>query len=90
MAVSAKDRTKAQRERDAQHLIDVGAKEIKLTAFRSTLEDIEFLKQAGDFEQLEEVLTLLVKNAAEIIKRDMSQLPILLKVPSHGKGTKNV
>jgi hypothetical protein len=85
MAVSAKDRKKSQREREAQHLIDVGAKDIKFTAFRSTLEDIEFLKQAGGFELTNEVLTLLIKNTTEIIKRDMSQIDVLLKVPCHKK-----
>jgi len=84
MAKSAALRKKEQREREAQHLIDVGASEIKLTIYRSTQEDLAYLQEAGDFEQAEEVITLLIKNTAQILKRDMSQINELLKIPLHG------
>jgi hypothetical protein len=83
MAKSAALRKKEQREREAQHLIDVGASEIKLTIYRSTQEDLAYLQEAGEFEQAEEVITLLIKNTAQILKRDMSQISELLKVPRH-------
>jgi len=84
MAKSAALRKKEQRAREAQHLIDVGASEIKLTIYRSTQEDLAYLQEAGDFEQAEEVITLLIKNTAQILKRDMSQINELLKIPLHG------
>ena len=73
----------AQREREAKHLIDVGAKEHRIMFYRTTLEQLEFLKVAGDFEQIDEVITLLIHNSSQIIKRDMSQVNKLLKVPCH-------
>ena len=83
MAKTAAKRKQEQRQRDAQHLIDVGAKEHQIMFFRKSLEDLEFLKTAGGFEQIDEVITLLILNATQIIKRDRSQLDELLKVPCH-------
>ena len=48
MAKSDAQRKREQRERDAQHLIDVGAKEHKVMFYRATLEHLEFLKVATD------------------------------------------
>ncbi|MCJ8337609.1 MAG: hypothetical protein MJK10_03980 [Pseudomonadales bacterium] len=90
MAKDAAQRKREQREREAQHLLDVGAEDYKCTFFRQTLEDLGFLKTAGDFEQVDEVITLLIKNATQIIKRDMSQVDVLLKVPCHKKESGNV
>jgi hypothetical protein len=83
MAKTAAQRKQTERERKAQHLINVGAKNYTMKLYRATQEELEFLKQAGDFGQSEEVIALLIKNAAEIIKRDMSQTGALLRVPSH-------
>ncbi len=83
MAKSDAQRKRDQRERDTQHLIDVGAKEHKIMFYRATLEHFEFLKVAGDFEQIDEVITLLIHNASQAIKRDISQINELLKVPCH-------
>jgi len=83
VADSPATRKRKERARKAQHLIDVDAKVLKLVIFRSTQEDLAYLQEAGDFEQPEEVITLLIKNAAQILKRDMSQIDNLLKVPRH-------
>lgn len=83
MAKSAKQRKREERERKAQHLINVGAKNYTMQLYRATQEELEFLKQVGDFDQSDEVIALLIKNAAEIIKRDISQINVLLKIPCH-------
>jgi len=83
MAKTSAQRKREERERKAQHLINVGAKSYAIQLYRATQEELEYLKQAGGFDQDEEVIALLIKNAAEIIKRDMSQINVLLKVPSH-------
>ena len=57
--------------------------------YRATLEHLEFLKGAGDFEQIDEVITLLIHNASQSIKRDMSQVNELLKVPCHSRELSN-
>jgi len=87
MAKTAAQRKQTERQRKAQHLINVGAKSYTMQLYRATQEELEFLKQTGDFDQSEEVIGLLIKNAAEIIKRDMSQINVLLKVPCHKSHT---
>jgi len=79
-------RKRKERARKAQHLLDVDAKVLKLVIFRSTQKELAYLQEAGEFEQAEEVITLLIKNAAQILKRDMSQIKELLKVPCHKEG----
>lgn len=52
MAKSDAQRKREQREREAQHLIDVGAKEHRIMFFRTTLEQLEFLKVAATLSRL--------------------------------------
>ena len=83
MAKTAAQRKRDERERKAQHLSNVGAKSYAIQLYRATQEELECLKITGGFNQDEEIIALLIKNAAEIIKRDMSQINVLLKVPNH-------
>ena len=81
MADSPAERKRKQRIREAQHQLECGATEKTMTFYNGTLADLEYLKNVGGFTQNEEVITYLIHNAVNILKRDMSQLDNWLDVP---------
>lgn len=80
MAKTAAQRKADQRRREAEHLKAVGASNLSMTVFRGTSEDIQFLTKIGGFEQVAEMLTVLIHNARIEIERDTSQKDVLLNV----------
>lgn len=78
MAKTAAERQADKRRRDARHLEEVGAEALNMTIYKGTRAALDSLKLAGNFEQDEEVITLLLHNAEEMLKRDKSQLTNLL------------
>ena len=78
MAKTAAERQADKRRRDAKHLEEVGAEALNMTIYKGTRAALDSLKLAGNFEQDEEVITLLLHNADKLIKCDMSHLNNLL------------
>jgi len=82
MAKSVKERKAAQRKREEDRLLEMGAVVEPLTMYRSTQECLEFIKKVGGFEENAEAITVLIHNAAAIIKRDSHEKNKLLKLPT--------
>jgi len=82
MAKSAKERKQDQRKREEDRLNDMDAVVEQLTMYRSTQECLEFIKEVGGFEESAEAITVLIHNAAAIIKRDSHEKNKLLKLPN--------
>jgi hypothetical protein len=78
MAKTPAERQADKRKRDKAHLAEMEQELIPLTVYKGTRASLDILKKLGDFEQDEEVITLLIRNADIILKRDMSQLNSLL------------
>ena len=82
MAKSAKERKQDQRKREAEHSEKMGSELISVEMYRGTLAELAFIKEVGGFEESAEAITVLIHNAATIIKRDMSRKEELLKLPT--------
>lgn len=63
-------RQRRKRELDARHRAAVGAKTFKWETYTGTRDDMECIRAAGDFEQVEEGLTLAVRYVANMARRD--------------------
>lgn len=73
-------RQKEKRERDKAHLAEVGAEPFSMLIYKGTAACLDRLQKAGSFSQRAEVLTVLIHNVDDLLKRDMSQKEILLSV----------
>ncbi len=82
MAKSAKERKQDQRKREAEHREKMGAEILALEMYAGTLAELAFIKEVGGFEESEEAITVLIHNAAAIIKRDSHEKNKLLKLPT--------
>ena len=82
MAKTVAQRKADQRKREEDRLNEMGAVVETLTMYRGTQECLEFIKQVGGFEESEEAITVLIHNAAAIIKRDSHEKNKLLKLPT--------
>ena len=85
----ARERKRQERARKKAHLQAVGAQDLKFTAYRSTSEALEKLVAFNECEEWQEVTTLLIHNAADLIERNPSQLKELLSVKRHAQGRNN-
>jgi hypothetical protein len=76
-----KRRTDKVRKQDAnrqQHLRDrrvahreaVGAKKFKMTMYAGTRADLDTMRQVGEFEEVEEAITLGIRYLAGLARRD--------------------
>lgn len=81
MAKDAAQRKRDQRRREKAHLKSVGATEFKMPMYRGTSEALQEILEAGEFEEAAEAITVLIHNAAKLIKRDMSQFNELTSIP---------
>ncbi len=82
MAMSDAARKRKSRAAQKAHLDAVFGRLLSMDMYKGTCADVDFLKSAGGFEQDEEVITLLVRNAAIMLKRDMSRFEELLGLPT--------
>lgn len=85
-----RERKQKEREQKKAHLKAVGAKDLRFTAYSSTSKALEQLTEFYECEEWQEVTTLLIHNAAELIERDPSQLKELLSVKRHAEVKENV
>ncbi|KXJ55185.1 MAG: hypothetical protein AXW15_07855 [Neptuniibacter sp. Phe_28] len=85
----ARERKRQERARKKAHLQAVGAQDLKFTVYRSTNDALEQLVEFNECEEWQEVTTLLIHNAAKLIKRDPSQLKELLRPERHKKDSTN-
>ncbi len=71
---------KNYRDRKRQTLIDNNARVIKYVVYPGTDADIKFLMKAGGFTDEREMLTILIRNSAGMIKFDGLIRPELLDI----------
>ena len=64
------DRQQDKRNRDAAHRERVGAEVTKLTTYRGTRADWALMQQVGEYEEVEEVITLMTRYMAGMARRD--------------------
>lgn len=63
-------RQQAKRERDARHLVRVGAEKMTLVTYRGTREDLALMQAVGGFDEPDEAITLGVRYLAGLARRD--------------------
>ncbi|MEH6578589.1 MAG: hypothetical protein V7731_16125 [Amphritea sp.] len=68
------------RKAKAEHNQKIGLEPFNMEMGRGTREALERIMAAGEFEVSAEAVTVLIHNADEILKRDMSQVDCLLNV----------
>ncbi|SIS88208.1 hypothetical protein [Neptunomonas antarctica] len=83
----ARNRQRRKRARDIAHKAAVGAHtiDLKFEMYRGTGEALEYLRKEGNFEEVEEVITLLIHGAYLLSQRDPSRLQELYSVTSHAQ-----
>jgi hypothetical protein len=84
-----RERKRKERAAKKAHLQAVGAQDLKFTVYKSTSDALEQLVEFNECEEWQEVATLLIHNAAKLIKRDPSQLKELLRPERHKKDSTN-
>lgn len=77
-AKTRKEIQQAYRDRTNQRLADNGGRVIRLEVYEGTSSDIAYLIEVGDFTDEKEMLTILIKNAARMIRFDGMISPELL------------
>lgn len=83
MAKTTAERKAEQRLRDDERNKALGLEKISVySQFKGTRECLDFLKEAGGFEQDAEAITIMIHSNAEILKRDMSRKDELLQIPT--------
>ena len=62
------ERKRKSREKIAKHELECGKQTLSLEfdAYRGTLEQIERLKSAGGFEDVNELLTIMIRNISRL------------------------
>ncbi|WP_432473302.1 hypothetical protein [Amphritea sp. HPY] len=87
MAKTAAERKADQRMRDAEHKANMGAAPFNMEMYKGTREQLNWLMEAGQFEEPAEVVTRLIHVAAHSIKRDMSRFDDFLNVTQLAENT---
>lgn len=85
MPKDAAQRKRDQRRREKAHLESVGATKFEMTMYRGTSEALQEILEAGGFEEPAEAITVLIHNAAKLVKRDMSQFNELTSITGLGE-----
>ena len=78
MAKTAAERQKDSRAAKAKHLADVGASEVKFTAYRATREHLDFIKFVYGMDEDGDPITRLIHGMVDLMQRDMSQADKLI------------
>ncbi|MDF3931375.1 hypothetical protein [Pseudomonas citronellolis] len=63
-------RQQSLRDRRAAHREAVGAEKFKMTMFAGTRADLDTMQQVGEFEEVEEAITLGIRYLAGLARRD--------------------
>lgn len=78
----ARIRKRKERQRDAAAALRNGATTITFDAYQGTQDDLALICAEGGFDQVEEAMTLLLRNVADLARRDSHAFKQLVKFPS--------
>lgn len=84
----ARIRKRKQRAAEAAAQLRGGAKSYALEAYTGTQGDIELLNQLGEFEEFQEMFTVVLRNLADLAKCDSHAAKQFLVIPSRKDAAK--
>ena len=77
MAMDNAEKQKAYRDRERDRKTKHGSRVIKLEVYKGTQDDIAYLMEAGGFDDEREMLTILIRNAKDVIENTKDDYRIL-------------
>ena len=83
MAKTPAERKRAQRNRDRANALKASATTLRLTLYTGTQQALERICAAGEFDEPQELLTLLIHNLDALANRDMSRFKEMTAAPRH-------
>lgn len=75
----ARERKRAQRKREKDKRVAMGAKKIKIELYRGTQSELEQIRIAGGLDETEHVLTMGIHGLAELSRRDPVAFRAIMK-----------
>lgn len=75
----ARERKRAQRLRDKVKKLAMGSSQFKMEAYKGTLDELECIRVAGDFDETAHALTMVIHGVAELSRRDLAAFRALIR-----------
>lgn len=78
----ARDRQQRKRTKDAAAAVRAEAQPITFEAYKGTQADLALICELGGFEEQAEAITLILRNVAELARRDCHAFAEFIRIPS--------
>lgn len=78
----ARIRKRKQRLAEAKAALEKGVIPVSFDAYPGTAEDVATICDAGEFEEFQEAITLILRNVAELARRDRHAFAKFISIPS--------
>lgn len=75
----ARERKRAERKRDKDKRQAMGASKLKMEVFIGTTQALEEIRKAGDFDEREHALTIVIHRVAELYRSNPEAFRKLIK-----------
>jgi hypothetical protein len=75
----ARERKRAERKRIKDKRLAMGASKLKIEMFIGTQHELEQIRTAGNFDETEHALTLVIHGVADLSRRDPAAFRALVK-----------
>ena len=75
----ARERKRAQRKRDKDKRLAMGASKLKMEIYSGTRSEVEQIRSAGAFDETEHALTMAIHGVAALSRNDPAAFQALIK-----------
>ena len=75
----ARERKRAQRKRDKDKRLAMGASKLKMEIYSGTRSEVEQIRSAGAFDETEHALTMAIHGVAALSRNDPAAFKALIK-----------
>ncbi|MFA7944033.1 hypothetical protein ACEK06_16400 [Pseudomonas brenneri] len=75
----ARERKRAQRKRDKDKRLAMGASKLKMEIYSGTRNEVEQIRSAGAFDETEHALTMAIHGVAALSRNDPAAFQALIK-----------
>ena len=75
----ARERKRAQRKREKDKRVAMGAKKLKIELYRGTQGELEQIRTAGEFDETDHALTMAIHGVARLSRSDPVAFRALMK-----------
>lgn len=79
LARLARERKRAQRKRDRDKRLAMGASKLKMEIYSGTQNELEQIRTAGKFDETEHALTMTIHGVAALSRNDPTAFQALIK-----------